>query len=85
MSERAILKSRENVAKQDKFEVVFLGLFKDGMKWSSSGLLDPKKGVFLVISETKTSLHLIPEGGSMWDRFSVPRNRVKLPLQRVVE
>jgi len=85
MSEQAILKSRENVAKQDKFKVVFLGPFKDGMTWNSSGLLDPKTGVFHVINRTKTSLHLIPEGGGMWDRFSVPRNRVKLPLQRVVE
>ena len=69
----------------DQFEVTFFGPFKNGMKWNSPELLDPKKGLFHVVEITKTSVHLIPVGGSQRDKFSVPKNKVKMPFRRVVE
>ena len=56
----------------------FFGKFKDGMKWNSTKLLDLKSGIFHVVGGTKTSIHLVPVGGNQWDKFSVPKNKMKV-------
>jgi len=73
-------RSRRNIAKTSKYEVKFLGTFKNGMVWNNSNepFLDLKEGVFHIVGGSKTSTHLIPVGGTMWDRFSVPKKLVKV-------
>ena len=74
--------SRVNVAKLDKYEIDFLGPFKNGMKWNSEALLDPKRGIFHLVGKSKSSIHLVPEGGHVYEKFSVPKNRMKV-IRRV--
>ena len=71
-------KSRVNVAKLDKYEIKFLGPFKNGMKWNSNEILDPKFGIFHMVNATKTSIHLVPVGGHVYEKFSVPKNKMKV-------
>ena len=70
-------RSRVRIARLSKCEIEFLGPFKNGMKWNSNELLDPKKGIFHIVDKTKTSVHLVPVGGTMWDRISVPNSKMK--------
>ena len=77
-------KSRINVAKLDKYEIKFNGPFKNGMKWNSNEMLDPKIGTFHIVGKSKTSIHLVKEGGHVYEKFSVPKNKMKI-LRRVIE
>ena len=71
-------KSRINVAKLDKYEIKFLGPFKNGMKWNSSGVMNPQSGIFHMVDATKKSVHLVPVGGHVYEKFSVPKNKMKV-------
>lgn len=75
-------KSRVNVAKLDKYEITFLGPFKNGMKWNSQEMLDPKVGIFHMVDMTKKSIHLVPVGGHVYEKFSVPKKKMKV-IRRV--
>ena len=77
-------KSRKNVAKLDKYEIEFLGPFKDGMKWTSVSFLDIRRGIFHMVGKSKSSIHLVPEGGHVYEKFSVPKNKMKV-IRRVKE
>ncbi len=76
-------RSRINVAKTDKFEIKFLGPFKDGMKWNLTKVLDLEEGIFHIVDGTKTSIHLVAEGGHIYEKFSVPKNKMKV-VRRVI-
>ena len=76
--------SRINITKLDKYEIKFLGPFKNGMKWNSNEVLDPKRGIFHMVDMTKTSIHLVPVGGHVYEKFSVPKNKMKV-IRRVKE
>lgn len=71
-------RSRRQVGNTSKYEIKFLGRFKDGMKWGSTKKIRPNDGIYHVINNTKNSTHLIPVGGTMWDRFSVPTKLMKI-------
>lgn len=77
-------RSRENIAKMSKYEIIFLAPFKNGMVWNSSKLLDPKETIFHMVGATKTSIHLVAEGGHIYEKFSVPKNKMKV-VRRVKE
>ena len=79
-------RSRKQIAKLNKYEIKFLGKFKNGMVWNNSNepYLDLKGGIFHDVGGSKTSNHLIPVGGTMWDKFSVPKNKMKI-VRRVSE
>ncbi len=66
------------------YYVKFLGFFKNGFKWNTNVWICPKDGIYNIIGSTKSSVHLIPEGGIMSDRFSVPKNKMKI-IRRVKE
>ncbi|KKL68094.1 hypothetical protein LCGC14_1972920 [marine sediment metagenome] len=73
---------RETISRLSLYEIKFLSKFRDGMKWGSKELKSVADGNFHIIWKTKTSLHLVSEGGNTWDKFSVPRNKVKV-IKRV--
>lgn len=77
-------KSRVNVTKLDKYEIKFLGPFKNGMKWSEHKTMHPKQGIFHIVGGSKTSVHLVPEHGNVYEKFSVPKNKMKV-IRRVKE
>lgn len=60
------------------YEFKFTGWFTDGFKWSNSELMKPEDGAYDIVGATKSSLHLVPKGKSMRERFSVPKKLVKL-------
>ena len=72
--------SRKSIAKLTKYEIKFLGKFKNGMVWNNSNepYLDLKEGTFHIVGGSKNSNHLVPVGGTMWDRFSVPKRLMKI-------
>lgn len=78
MREVDIERSRESVGRLPKYEIKFLGKFRNGMKWNDNTLLDLKIGIYHMVDMTKTSIHIVPVGGSMWDKFSVPKNKMKV-------
>ena len=65
-------------------EIKFFGSFKNGFDWSGATLIERDDGIYSIVGGTKSSIHLIPEGGTMWDRFSVPKNKIKI-IRRVKE
>ena len=71
-------RSRRQVANLPKYEIKFLGPFKNGMKWNSKEILDPKQGIFHIVDGSKTSTHLVPVGGHVYEKFSVPKNKMKV-------
>ena len=73
-------RSRKQIAKLNKYEIKFLGKFKDGMVWNNSNepYLDLKQGIFHDVGGGKTSNHLVPVGGTMWDKFSVPKKLMEI-------
>lgn len=71
-------RSRDNIALLSKYEIEFLGKFKDGMKWSNETLIQPVDGNYHIVDKSKNSIHLVPEGGTMWEKFSVPKNKMKV-------
>lgn len=73
-------RSRRQIGNTSKYEIKFLGRFKDGMVWNNTSepFMDLKEGIFHVVGGTKSSNHLIPVGGTMWDRFSVPKKSMKI-------
>ena len=73
-------RSRRTIAKLNKYEIKFLGKFKNGMIWNNSNepYIDLKQGIFHDVGGTKSSNHLVPVGGTMWDRFSVPKKLTKV-------
>ena len=77
-------KSRIQIARLDKYEIKFQGPFKNGMKWNSNEMLDPKIGIFHIVGKSKTSIHLVPEGGHIYEKFSVPKNKMEV-VRRVKE
>ena len=79
-------RDRKRIAKTSKFKIKFLGVFKNGMVWNNANepFLDLKEGIFHMIGGTKSSNHLIPVGGTMWDKISVPKNKMKV-IRRIKE
>ena len=73
-------RSRKQIAKLNKYEIKFLGKFKNGMVWNNSNepYLDLKGGIFHDVGGGKNSHHLVPVGGTMWDRFSVPNKLMEI-------
>ncbi|GAH74308.1 unnamed protein product [marine sediment metagenome] len=73
-------RSRRQVANTNKYEIRFLGSFKDGMVWNNTNepYIDLKERIFHIVGGTKSSEHLVPVGGTMWDRFSVPKKLMKV-------
>ena len=70
-------RSRQTISKLSKFEITFSGKFVNGMVWNSTEIVDLKKGIFHIVDKTKTRVHLVPVGGTMWDRISVPKSKMK--------
>ena len=70
-------RSRRQIANLSKVEITFTGKFVNGMVWNSKEIVDVKKGEFHIVNKTNTSLHIVPVGGTMWDRISVPQNKIK--------
>ena len=66
------------------FYVKFLGPFKNGFNWSSTKLIEYKDGNYHIIDKSKYNLVLVPEGETMWHRFSVPKNKIKI-IKRVIK
>jgi len=73
-------RSRRQVGSTSKYLIKFTGNFKNGMVWNNANepYLDLKEGIFHIIGGTKSSTHLIKEGGTMWDKVSVPKNKMKV-------
>ena len=73
-------RSRRNIAKLNKYELKFLGKFKNGMIWNNANepYLDLKGGIFHMVGGSKSSHHIIPVGGTMWDKISVPKVLVRV-------
>ena len=73
-------RSRRTIAKLTKYEIKFLGKFKNGMVWNNSNepYLDLKGGVFHDVGGSKSSTHLVPVGGTMWDKISVPKKLMEI-------
>ena len=63
-------------------QVEFLGSFKNGFKWNSKIDLYLGDGIVDIVGATKKSLHIIPEGGTMRDCISVPKDKIKI-IRRV--
>jgi len=59
-------------------QVEFLGSFKNGFKWNSKIDLYLGDGIVDIVGATKKSLHIVPEGGTMKDRISVPKDKIKI-------
>jgi len=75
-------RSRQRIARMSKYEISFLGKFVNGIVWNSTEILDLKQGIYHLVNKTKTRIHIVPEGGTMWDRISVPKDKMKV-IRRV--
>lgn len=68
----------------NQYYITFLQPFKNGMKWNDKRLIHPKDGIYSVVGGTKSCIHLVPQYGSMYDKISVPRNKIKI-VRRIKE
>ena len=59
-------------------QVEFLDSFRDGFRWNSKKDLFLGDGIVDIVGATKKSLHIVLEGGTMRDRISVPKNKIKI-------
>lgn len=62
-------------------EVKFLGDFINGFKWGSKKYIRPDETIVDIVGATKKSLHIVPKGGTMRDRISVPKGKIKIIRQ----
>ena len=71
-------RDRKRIAKLDKYEIKFLGSFANGMKWGSAEKIRPKDGIYHDVGGSRFFNHLIPLGGTTWDKFSAPKKLLKI-------
>lgn len=56
----------------------------NGIVWNDYTPIKPGERNYQIVGKTKKNVHLVPEGGTMWDRISVPKNKMKV-IRKVIK
>ena len=77
LGNHSVAQSREQVAKLTLYEIR-IHTTVNGMKWPRFDPVKGHTGKYHIVGGTKNSTHLVPEGGSMWDKISINKKKMKI-------